>query len=450
MSNHQENNMTTKSTWRIAAAAAAVSLALSACEGGLNPFAKSASAPAGQQGGGRQMPAPTVSVVTVQPATITMEADLPGRLEAVRSAPIIPQVSGIVKRRLFQEGTLVKAGQPLYQLDDAAYAANLESARASLATAQAALAKADADVARYRPLVAADALSKQEWDAAVAAQRSAAAQVKAANAAIRAAQVNVNHAHITSPISGIIGQSLVTEGALVTANNTQMALVTENDYLYVNIKQSAGDLLKLRQQIMSGERIAADSVEVDIELEDGTPYPHKGRLLFADSTVDASNGQVTIRAVVPNPEHLLMNGLYVRVKLPLSAIDNAFAVPQQAVTRGTPDIVMVVNAQGGMEPRPVKIAGQKGENWVVTEGLKAGDKVIVEGIMIAGITGAKTVQTKEWQPEKQSAPAAQPAAASSASGVQAASAPAGAASEASAPAPASAVQAASSAASAAK
>ena len=145
-----------------------------------------------------------------------------------------------------------------------------------------------------------------------------------------------------------------------------------------------------------------------------------------------------------------MNGLYVRVKLPLAAIDNAFAVPQQAVTRGTPDIVMVVNAQGGMEPRPVKIAGQKGENWVVTEGLKAGDKVIVEGIMIAGITGAKTVQTKEWQPEKQSAPAARPAAASSASGVQAASAPAGAASEASAPAPASAVQAASSAASAAK
>lgn len=309
--------MTTKSTWRIAAAAAAVSLALSACEGGLNPFAKSASAPAGQQGGGRQMPAPTVSVVTVQPATITMEADLPGRLEAVRSAPIIPQVSGIVKRRLFQEGTLVKAGQPLYQLDDAAYAANLESARASLATAQAALAKADADVARYRPLVAADALSKQEWDAAVAAQRSAAAQVKAANAAIRAAQVNVNHAHITSPISGIIGQSLVTEGALVTANNTQMALVTENDYLYVNIKQSAGDLLKLRRQIMSGERVAADSVEVDIELEDGSPYPHKGRLLFADSTVDESTGQVTIRAVVPNPEHLLMNGLYVRVKLPL-------------------------------------------------------------------------------------------------------------------------------------
>ena len=430
--------MTTKSTWRIAAAAAAVSLALSACEGGLNPFVKSASAPAGQQGGGRQMPAPTVSVVTVQPATITMEADLPGRLEAVRSAPIIPQVSGIVKRRLFQEGTLVKAGQPLYQLDDAAYAANLESARASLATAQAALAKADADVARYRPLVAADALSKQDWDAAVAAQRSA------------AAQVNVNHAHITSPISGIIGQSLVTEGALVTANNTQMALVTENDYLYVNIKQSAGDLLNLRRQIMSGERVAADSVEVDIELEDGTPYPHKGRLLFADSTVDESTGQVTIRAVVPNPEHLLMNGLYVRVKLPLAAIDNAFAVPQQAVTRGTPDIVMVVNAQGGMEPRPVKIAGQKGENWVVTEGLKAGDKVIVEGIMIAGITGAKTVQTKEWQPEKQSAPAAQPAAASSASGVQAASAPAGAASEASAPAPASAVQAASSAASAAK
>jgi len=399
--------------WRIAVLAAATSLALAACGG-------KDGASAQQQGAGakQQMPAPTVSVLTVHPENVLLETDLPGRLEAVRSAPIIPQVSGIVKRRLFQEGDTVRAGQPLYQLDDASYVANLESARASLASAQAALAKANADVSRYQPLVTADAISKQEWDAALAAQRSAQAQVKSANAAIKAAQVNVNHAHITAPISGLIGQSLVTEGALVTANSTQMALITENDYLYVNIKQSASDMLKLRKQLASGDRVANESVEASVILEDGSEYPHKARLLFADSTVDESTGQFTIRAIVPNPEHILMNGLYVRVKLPLAGVTNAFVVPQQAVTRGQTDTVMVVNAQGGMEPRVVKVTGQKGSNWVISEGLKAGDKVIVDGTMIAGQmiarTGANKVQTKEWQPENASAPQAAASGANSA------------------------------------
>ena len=304
-----------------------------------------------------------------------------------------------MKRRLFEEGSLVKAGQPLYQLDDASYVASLESARASLLSAQAALAKADADVARYRPLVEADAISKQEWDAALQSQRAAQASVKLSQAAIKSAQVNVNHAYITAPIDGVIGESLVTEGALVNANSTVMATIRQNNMLYVNIKQSASDMLKLRQQLISGERVLNEGIEVEIELEDGTPYQHKGRLMFADSLVDEATGQVTIRAVVPNPEMALMSGLYVRVKLPLAGVLNAFVVPQQAVTRGKQDIVMVVNAQGGMEPRPVKITGQKGNNWVISEGLKAGDKVIVEGIMIAGMTGAKQVQTKEWQPE---------------------------------------------------
>ena len=399
--------------WRIAVLAAATSLALAACGG-------KDGAAAQQQGAGQQMPTPTVSVVTVQPENVLLENDLPGRLEAVRSAPIIPQVSGIVKRRLFQEGDVVRAGQPLYQLDDASYVANLESARASLASAQAALAKANADVSRYQPLVSADAISKQEWDAALAAQRSAQAQVKSANAAIKAAQVNVNHAHITAPISGVIGQSLVTEGALVTANSTQMALITENDYLYVNIKQSASDMLKLRKQLAAGDRVANESVEVGIMLEDGSEYPHKARLLFADSTVDENTGQITIRAIVPNPEHVLMNGLYVRVKLPLAGVTNAFVVPQQAVTRGQADTVLVVNAQGGMEPRVVKLTGQKGTNWVISEGLKAGDKVIVDGTMIAGMTGAKQVQTKEWQPENAAAAQTAPNAASSAASAPAA------------------------------
>ena len=417
--------------WRIAVLATATSLALAACGG-------KDGAAAQQQGAGKQMPAPTVSVLTVHPENVLLEMDLPGRLEAVRSAPIIPQVSGIVKRRLFQEGDVVRAGQPLYQLDDASYVANLESARASLASAQAALAKANADVSRYQPLVSADAISKQEWDAALAAQRSAQAQVKSANAAIKAAQVNVNHAHITAPISGVIGQSLVTEGALVTANNTQMALITENDYLYVNIKQSASDMLKLRKQLASGDRVANESVEASVMLEDGSEYPHKARLLFADSTVDESTGQFTIRAIVPNPEHILMNGLYVRVKLPLAGVTNAFVVPQQAVTRGQTDTVMVVNAQGGMEPRVVKVTGQKGTNWVISEGLKAGDKVIVDGTMIAGQmiarTGANKVQTKEWQPENAAAAQTAPNAASGAASAPAAM-PASAPAETAASAP---------------
>ncbi len=380
--------MKTGKTWRIAALAVATSLALSACD----YFSDKAEEK-------QQISIPTVSVITVQPQNVLLEMDLPGRLEAVRSAPIIPQVSGIVKRRLFEEGTVVRAGQPLYQLDDASYVASLESARASLLSAQAALAKADADVARYRPLVEADAISKQEWDAALQSQRAAQASVKSSQAAIKSAQVNVNHAYITAPIDGVIGESLVTEGALVNANSTVMATIRQNNMLYVNIKQSASDMLKLRQQLISGERVLNEGIEVEIELEDGTPYQHKGRLLFADSSVDEATGQVTIRAVVPNPEMALMSGLYVRVKLPLAGVLNAFVVPQQAVTRGKQDIVMVVNAQGGMEPRPVKITGQKGNNWVISEGLKAGDKVIVEGIMIAGMTGAKQVQTKEWQPE---------------------------------------------------
>ena len=380
-------------TWRMASVAAAIVLALAACSGGSEKDA------AAQKAVAKQMPAPTVSVVTVQPENVLLETDLPGRLESVRTATIVPQVTGIVKRRLFEEGSLVKAGQPLYQLDDSSYAANLESARASLLSAQASLAKANADVARYRPLVQADAISQQDWDAAVQAQRAAEAAVKSSQAAIKSAQVNVNHAHIVAPITGIIGQSLVTEGALVNANSTTMATIRQNDVLYVNIKQSAADMLKLRQQLLSGERVLNEGIEVGIELEDGSLYPHKGRLMFADSSVDEATGQVTIRAVVPNPEMALMSGLYVRVKLPLAGVLNAFVVPQQAVTRGKQDIVMVVNAQGGMEPRPVKITGQKGNNWVISEGLKAGDKVIVEGIMIAGMTGAKQVQTKEWQPE---------------------------------------------------
>ncbi|WP_230472787.1 efflux RND transporter periplasmic adaptor subunit [Kingella kingae] len=382
------------STKRMAVIAVATLLALAACNNSAQSEAQQKAAAA------RTAHVPTVNVVTVQPQNVLLEYDLPGRLEAVKSATIVPQVSGIVQRRLFEEGTMVRAGQPLYQLDDATYTASLESARASLLSAQAAAAKADADLARYRPLMAADAISKQEYDAAVLAKRSAEAQIKAAQASIRAAQVNVNRARIVSPITGFIGQSLVTEGALVTANSTQMATVKQTDVLYVNIQQSSAEILQLHRQLLSQERVRNDGIQVGILLEDGSEYEHKGQLLFIDSSVDEATGQVMVRAAVPNPEQLLRSGMYVRVKLPLAGVLNAFVVPQQSVTRGEKDTVMVVTPEGKMEPRVVKVTGQKGSDWVITEGLKAGDKVIVDGTMIAAMSGAQKVQPKEWQPAR--------------------------------------------------
>lgn len=394
---------------RAAALAASVALALSSC-------GKADEAAQGGQPAGREAPAPVVGVVTVHPQTVALTVELPGRLESLRTADVRAQVGGIIQKRLFQEGSYVRAGQPLYQIDSSTYEASLESARAQLATAQATLAKADADLARYKPLVAADAISKQEYDAAVTAKRSAEAGVKAAQAAIKSAGISLNRSRITAPISGFIGQSKVSEGTLLNAGDTTvLATIRQTNPMYVNVTQSASEVMKLRQQVAEGKLLAADgAIAVGIKFDDGTVYPEKGRLLFADPTVDESTGQITLRAAVPNDQNILMPGLYVRVLMDQVAVDNAFIVPQQAVTRGAKDTVMIVNAQGGMEPREVTVAQQQGTNWIVTSGLKDGDKVVVEGISIAGITGAKKVTPKEWAPSENQAAAPQ-------SGVQTAS-----------------------------
>lgn len=394
---------------RAAALAAAVALVLSSC-------GKGGDAAQGGQPAGREAPAPVVGVVTVHPQTVALTVELPGRLESLRTADVRAQVGGIIQKRLFQEGSYVRAGQPLYQIDSSTYEAGLESARAQLATAQATLAKADADLARYKPLVAAEAVSRQEYDAAVTAKRSAEAGVKAAQAAIKSAGINLNRSRITAPISGFIGQSKVSEGTLLNAGDTTvLATIRQTNPMYVNVTQSASEVMKLRRQIAEGKLLAADGViAVGIKFDDGTVYPEKGRLLFADPTVDESTGQITLRAAVPNDQNILMPGLYVRVLMDQVAVDNAFVVPQQAVTRGAKDAVMIVNAQGGMEPREVTVAQQQGTNWIVTSGLKDGDKVVVEGISIAGITGAKKVTPKEWAPSENQAAAPQ-------SGVQTAS-----------------------------
>lgn len=394
---------------RAAALAASVALALSSC-------GKADEAAQGGQPAGREAPAPVVGVVTVHPQTVALTVELPGRLESLRTADVRAQVGGIIQKRLFQEGSYVRAGQPLYQIDSSTYEAGLESARAQLATAQATLAKADADLARYKPLVAAEAVSRQEYDAAVTAKRSAEAGVKAAQAAIKSAGINLNRSRITAPISGFIGQSKVSEGTLLNAGDTTvLATIRQTNPMYVNVTQSASEVMKLRRQIAEGKLLAADGViAVGIKFDDGTVYPEKGRLLFADPTVNESTGQITLRAAVPNDQNILMPGLYVRVLMDQVAVDNAFVVPQQAVTRGAKDTVMIVNAQGGMEPREVTVAQQQGTNWIVTSGLKDGDKVVVEGISIASITGAKKVTPKEWAPSENQAAAPQ-------SGVQTAS-----------------------------
>lgn len=394
---------------RAAALAASVALALSSC-------GKADEAAQGGQPAGREAPAPVVGVVTVHPQTVALTVELPGRLESLRTADVRAQVGGIIQKRLFQEGSYVRAGQPLYQIDSSTYEASLESARATGNGTQATLAKADADLARYKPLVAADAISKQEYDAAVTAKRSAEAGVKAAQAAIKSAGISLNRSRITAPISGFIGQSKVSEGTLLNAGDTTvLATIRQTNPMYVNVTQSASEVMKLRRQIAEGKLLAADGViAVGIKFDDGTVYPEKGRLLFADPTVDESTGQITLRAAVPNDQNILMPGLYVRVLMDQVAVDNAFIVPQQAVTRGTKDTVMIVNAQGGMEPREVTIAQQQGANWIVTSGLKDGDKVVVEGISIAGMTGAKKVTPKEWMPSENQAAAPQ-------SGVQTAS-----------------------------
>lgn len=415
---------------RMAVVVAAISgaLVLSAC-GESRASGPQEQAQSGQQQGQQgQQPSqarlPEVRVLTVRSQSVGTHTDLPGRLAAHRVADVRPRVGGIIQKRLFKEGSYVKAGQALYQLDDAPYVAALESARAQLASAQAALAKAKADLLRYKPLVAANAISQQEYDSAVATQRSAEASVKAAQAAIKSAQINVNYSRITAPISGYIGQSYVSEGALVTAGDAnKLATIQQTHPMYVNVTQSANEVMQLKQDVADGKRQLVDgAMQVGIKFENGKEYPHKGRLLFADLTVNESTGQVTLRAEIPNPDNVLLPGLYVRVGLPQGDIGNAFLVPQQAITRGKQDVALIVDEQGQMQPRMVTVGGQQGAYWIVTGGLQDGDKVIVDGTMIAGMSGAKKVQTREWMPPGAATPAAPGANAASNAGA----APAGA------------------------
>ena len=350
------------------------------------------------------MPPPEVGVVTVQPTQVGLVTELPGRLEASRVAQVSARVAGIVQKRVFREGSDVKAGQVLFRIDSAPYQATLNSANAQLASAQANLSQAASLARRYKPLVAANAISKQEYANAVAAQKSAEAQVEVARAAVKNAQINLGYGTVTAPISGRIGRALVTEGALVGQGQpTPMALIQQIDPLYVNFTQSASELLRLRRAFADGKLLRAsgeNAAQVRIVLEDGSVYPTPGKLLFSDSTVDSSTGQVTLRAEAPNPQGFLLPGMYVRVRIEQAEIENAITVPQQAVTRTQEgDQVTVVTPDGKLDKRQVRIGAARDNQWVVLEGLKAGEQVMVDGFQKVRMLPADVlVKAVPWKP----------------------------------------------------
>ena len=379
-------------------------LALAACGG---------EPPAAGGPGGAAPPPPPVGVVTVAPQVVALQTELPGRVEPLRVAQVRARVNGVVLKRQFVEGSAVRAGQPLFLIDPAPYQAALDSARAQLARAEANLAQARATAERYKPLAAAQAISQQDYTNAQAAQQSAEADVAAGRAALQSARINLGYAQVTAPIAGRVGRALVTEGALVSAAEaTQLALVQQIDTVYVNLTQSSAEVLRLRRAMEAGQlrRTGGDAVAVHVLLEDGSPLPRPGRLLFSDLSVDATTGQVALRAEVPNPDGLLLPGQYVRVRLAQAELPAAFLLPQQAVTRTAQgDSVLVVGEGNKPMPRSVKVsAGQNGQ-WVVTEGLAAGDRVIVDGFQKMMVPGAP-VNPVPWSPPG-AAPAASAAAA---------------------------------------
>ncbi len=378
-----------RAQWRATLSALGLAALLAAC-------GDKAAAPAAPGGG---MPPPEVGVLSVTPGEVGLVTELPGRLEASRVAQVRARAAGILQQRLFREGNDVKAGQPLFEIDASPYQAAFDSAQASLAKAEANLTQASALAERYRPLAEAKAISQQEFVNAQAAQKQAQADVAVAKAALQTARINLGHTRVTAPIAGRIGRALVTEGALVGQGEaTPLAVVQQIDPVYVNFTQSADEALQLRRALESGQlkRAGQDGASVRLLLPDGSEHGRSGKLLFSDLTVDGSSGQVTLRAEVPNPGGQLLPGLYVRVRLEQAKASQAITLPQQAVTRTAQgDSVMVVAEDGSFSPRPVKIGAQQGGRWIVLDGLKAGEQVMVDGFQ--KLRGAKVVKPVPWQ-----------------------------------------------------
>ncbi|MFH5925705.1 efflux RND transporter periplasmic adaptor subunit [Roseomonas xinghualingensis] len=330
-------------------------------------------------------PPPPVSVIRLQPAPVVIHTVLPGRSAAYQVAEIRPQVSGLLQERLFREGETVAAGQPLFQIDPAPYRAALASAAANQARAEASLQNARATTSRYRPLVGQNAVSRMEYDKAVAVQAQAEAEVAAAKAAVQSAQIDLERTRITSPIAGRTGRTSLTVGALVTANQAaELLTVTQLDPILVDVTQPAEAMLRLRRDLEEGRlrRSAEGGVEVRLAFGDGTDYPHAGQLQFAEATVDRDTGAVTMRAIFPNPGGMLMPGMFVRARVETGVAQNALLVPQQAVTRNPRGeaTTLVVDEEGTVRQRIIETRQAIGNKWLVSSGLSAGDRVVVEGV----------------------------------------------------------------------
>jgi membrane fusion protein (multidrug efflux system) len=331
-------------------------------------------------------PAPVeVGVFTVAPSAVTLTRELPGRTSAFRVAEVRARVNGIVQKRSFVEGSDVKAGQVLFQIDPAQYQAALDSARATLARAEAGVAAARLQAQRFTELVEANAVSKQEYDNAIAALKASEADVAAGRAAVQTARINLGYTTVTSPVSGRIGRSAVTEGAYVQQGQaTLLATVQQIDQLYVDLAQSSSEVMRLRRDLESGklQSAGAGRAKVALLFEDGTEYGETGSLQFSDVTVDPTTGSITLRALFPNPQRILLPGMFVRARLQEGVNPAALLVPQQAVTRDQKGqaVALVVNGESKVERRQLVTDRAVGDAWLVTQGLAAGDRVIVEGI----------------------------------------------------------------------
>jgi len=345
---------------------------------------------------------PEVAVVTLQQSAQPYVRELPGRLAPTRIAQVRARVSGIVVARPFSQGSDVKAGDVLYQIDPQPFQVELKAAEAALAKAESVLEHATQQARRMQTLVGEKAVSQVQYETAQAAMRQASADVEARRADVERARLNLDYATVRSPIAGRVGRALVTEGALVGQGEaTHLVTVQQIDRIYADFTQSVNELMQLRRDFESGvlERVSPDAVKVHLVLDDGTVYPHSGRLLFSEATVDPSTGQVTLRGEFPNPKNELLPGMYVRVRIEQGIDGDALSVPQQAVQR---------NSAGGSEVyvvrdnrvvlQPIRTGHMVDDKWVVTDGLKAGDRVVVEGFQKIGV--GMTVNPVPWQKPK--------------------------------------------------
>jgi membrane fusion protein (multidrug efflux system) len=339
----------------------------------------------GLSGCGGEKPAkapPEVGFAVLQPATAPLLTELPGRTSAFRTAEVRPQVSGVIQQRLFTEGATVHQGQPLYRIDASLYAAATRQAAANLASAQASAEATGAKAARYRPLAAEQAVAQQDFTDAAAAARVAAAQVAQNRASLATARINLRFTTVPAPITGQIGRSLVTEGALATADQpAPLAVISQLDPIYVDIQQSATDLLTLRHQLAGGGATAMRA-KVRLRLDDDSEYPHDGTLEFSEVTADPATGTVTLRLRFPNPDGMLLPGMFVRAEVTQASQSNIFLVPQSALTRDARGnaVVFLVDANNHAELRKITAERTLGDKWVVTAGLKRGEKLITQGI----------------------------------------------------------------------